>query len=86
MLFVDELDGDDGLGRVVRDGFANATGSRLANVSCNREKHVATYEAYAPCPMVLLTSLKGKSDGRGAIWLLGGAGPIMSNVQGRRGR
>ena len=30
MFFVDELDGDDGLGRVVWDGFADATVSTIS--------------------------------------------------------
>jgi hypothetical protein len=86
MFFIDELDGDDGLGRVVWDSFADATNSAVSDCSNTGERDVATYEAYAPCPMVLLTSRKGRSVGRGAIWLLGGAGPMVSAVKGRRGR
>src|ERR1700712_5622111 len=36
----------------------------------------STYEAYAPCPIVLLTIRNGRFDGRGAAWLPGGAGAI----------
>jgi hypothetical protein len=50
-----------------------------------RKKSI-TYEAYAPCPIVLLMSRKGRFVGRGAIWLLGGAGPIASRIKGMRGR
>ena len=86
MFFVDEFDGNDWLGRVVGDGFADAINFAVSKCSETGEKAVATYEAYAPCPMVLLTSRKGRSVGRGAIWLLGGAGPMTSGVGGRRER
>jgi len=38
---------------------------------------MVAYEAYAPCPIVLLTSRNGRSVGRGATWLFGGAGTIV---------
>lgn len=47
-----------------------------------RRGEITTYEAYAPCPIVLLTSRKGRFVGRGAIWLLGGAGPMVSRCRG----
>jgi hypothetical protein len=86
MFLIDELDGDDGFGRVVRNGFADTRDLLLANDWGHSNRETQTYEAYAPCPIVLLTSRKGRFVGRGAIWLLGGAGPIVSRIEDERGR
>jgi hypothetical protein len=45
------------------------------------QEYVATYEAYAPWPMVLLTSRKGRFVGRGATWLPGGSAAIVLVVR-----
>jgi hypothetical protein len=66
MFFVDELDCDDRLGFIVRDGFAYA---RLLSVYEMPPSRRSTNDAYAPCPMVLLTRRKGRFDGSGATWL-----------------
>ena len=63
MFFVDELDRNDGFRLVVGYCFAYAE-----NV-CQFTYCVAgclTDDAYAPCPIVLLTSRKGRLDGNGA--------------------
>lgn len=63
VFFVDELDGDDGFRCIVGDGFANTAAGLEGK---NKSRDEGTHEAYAPCPMVLLTSRKGKFVGRGA--------------------
>ena len=63
VFFVDELDGDDGFRCIMGDGFADTVAILVEDSSGEDE---GTHEAYAPCPMVLLTSRKGKFVGRGA--------------------
>ena len=49
------------------------------------QEYVATYEAYAPWPIVLLTSRKGRLVGRGATWLPGGPAAIVLDVRKESG-
>lgn len=63
MFLVDKLDGDDGFRGIVGDGLAD-TGTVLA--AKTEVVSETTHEAYAPCPIVLLISLKGRFVGRGA--------------------
>jgi hypothetical protein len=66
MFFVDELDCDDRLGFIVGDSFTYA---RLQSVYVIPSCRWSTNDAYAPCPIVLLTRRKGRFDGNGATWL-----------------
>lgn len=68
MFFVDELDCDDRFGFVVWDGFTYA---RLLLIYVTTPSRRPTDDAYAPCPIVLLTRRKGRFDGNGATWLCG---------------
>jgi hypothetical protein len=67
MFLIDELDGDDGLGSIVGYCFADAVHRLLAYLGFIESG--STHEAYAPWPIVLLTSRKGRLDGKGATWL-----------------
>lgn len=77
MFFVDELDGDDGFRGIVGYGFADPKAALAGRLDSMKAE---TDEAYAPCPIVLLTRRKGRFVGRGAAWLPGGAGPIVVSV------
>lgn len=77
MFLVDELDGNDWFRGIEGNSFADAVAKLAAGIDCTSER---TDEAYAPCPMVLLTSRKGRFVGRGATWLPGGAGPMVAEA------
>lgn len=64
-----ELDGKDWRLRVERNGFADAIGPYMLSVRILKNQGRSwTYDAYAPLPMVLETTLKGRSLGRGLSW------------------
>ena len=65
MLFVDELDGDDGFRLVLGYCLPN-TVINQESVTRGRELDRITHDAYAPDPIVLETSRKGRLLGSGA--------------------
>ena len=70
VFFVDEFDGEDGLGGVEGNGFfdAGGGGQRVSDLLRVLRGSLTANHAYAPCPIVLDTTLNGTALGRGASW------------------
>lgn len=66
IIFVDVFDGEDGIVRVQGTGFFDAEKGKTRQKIFPGTPSCATYQAYAPWPIVLETIRKGTSLGSGA--------------------